>query len=148
AIQAEVASRVARSLALELLSATQPVRSVTRSPAHEAYLKGRFFANRITGESLLASRQCFDEAIAADSNYAPAYAGLADCYAQMGSIRVAMITGAEALIRAKPMAMRALELDDALPEAHNALAVIKCWYELDWEGAGQEFRRALALDPD
>jgi TolB-like protein/Tfp pilus assembly protein PilF len=147
-IQAEVAARVARSLALELLPATQRVRSVTRSPAHEAYLKGRFFANRITGESLVASRRCFEEAIAADSNYAPAYAGLADCYAQMGSIRVAMITAAEALIRARPMAVRALELDDALPEAHNALAVIKCWYELDWEGAGQEFRRALALDPD
>jgi hypothetical protein len=51
-------------------------------------------------------------------------------------------------MRAKPMAVRSLELDDALPEAHNALAVIKCRYELDWEGAGQEFRRALTLDPD
>jgi hypothetical protein len=51
AIQAEVAARVARSQALELLPATQPVRSVTRSPVHEAYLKGRFFANRIIADS-------------------------------------------------------------------------------------------------
>ena len=149
AIQAEVAARVARSLALELLpGAPAPVKSATRSPAHEAYLKGRYFWHKITAESLLASSRYFEEAIAADPGYAPAYAGLADCYAQMGSVRVALLTSAEAAAKAKPMAARALDLDDALPEAHNALALIKCWYEWDWDGAGREFRRALALDPD
>src|SRR4030095_4456742 len=102
----------------------------------------------MTADSMASGIRYFEEAIAADPNYALAYAGLADCYAQMGSIRVALLTPAEALAKAKPMAVRALELDDALPEAHNALALIKCWYELDWTGAGQEFRRALALNPD
>jgi TolB-like protein len=149
-IQSEVAVRVARSLALELLpgDAVRAPRTSVNSHAHEAYLKGRYFFHRMTADSMASSIRYFEEAVAADPNYALAYAGLSDCYAQMGSIRVAMLSSAEALAKAKPMAVRALELDDALPEAHNALALIKCWYELDWEGAGEEFLRALALAPD
>jgi TolB-like protein/Flp pilus assembly protein TadD len=149
-IQSDVAIRVARSLAVELLPAGAGLapRTSTNSQAHEAYLKGRYFFNRLTADSVAASIRYFEEAIAADPNYALAYAGLSDCYAQMGSIRVALLPPADALAKAKPMAVRALELDDELPEAHNALALVKCWYELDWAGAGEEFRRALALNPD
>jgi TolB-like protein/Tfp pilus assembly protein PilF len=149
-IQSEVARRVVRSLALELLpgSVRQAPKSQLGSPAHESYLKGRHFYHKMTADNVLASIRCFEQAIAADPNYALAHAGLADCYAQMGSIRVALLNPTEALLKAKPMAVRALELDDALPEAHNALALIKCWYEMDWNGADAEFRQALALDPD
>jgi TolB-like protein/Tfp pilus assembly protein PilF len=149
-LQSEVAGRVARSLAVELLPhvAVCARKPANYSPAHEAYLKGRYFFHRMTADSVLAASRYLAEAIAIDPDYAPAYAGLADCYAQMGSIRVALLTSAEALGKAKPMAIRALELDDTLPEAHNALALIKCWYELDWNGAGEAFRHALALDPD
>jgi tetratricopeptide (TPR) repeat protein len=118
------------------------------SPAYEAYLKGRHFFHKLTADNMLAGIRYFEEAIAADPNYALAYAGLADCYAQMGSIRIALLSPTEALLKAKPMAVRALELDDTLPEAHNALALINCWYEMDWGGADAEFRRARALDPD
>jgi tetratricopeptide (TPR) repeat protein len=148
-IQSEVARRVARSLALELLPGVRHAsRSSMGSPAYEAYLKGRHFFHKLTADNMLAGIRYFEEAIAADPNYALAYAGLADCYAQMGSIRIALLSPTEALLKAKPMAVRALELDDTLPEAHNALALINCWYEMDWGGADAEFRRARALDPD
>ena len=150
AIQSEVASRVARSLLSELAPGAPVPRpkSATTSPAHEAYLKGRFFWHKMTAESVLASSRYFEEAIATDPNYALAHAGLADCYAQMGSFRVALMPAPMAFAKAKPIAERALQLNDGLPEAHNALALLKCWYELDWSGAGQGFRRALDLDPD
>lgn len=149
-IQSEVARRVVRSLAVELLpgSVRQVSRSSWGSPSHESYLKGRHFFQKMTADNVVNSIRCFEQAIAADPNYALAYAGLADCYAQMGSIRIALLSPTEALLKAKPMAVRALELDDGLPEAHNALALIKCWYEMDWSGADGEFRQALALDPD
>jgi TolB-like protein/Tfp pilus assembly protein PilF len=149
-IQSEVARRVVRSLALELLpgSVRQVSKSLIGSPAHEAYLMGRHFFHKLTADNLLASIRYFEQAIAADPNYAIAYAGLADCYAQMGSIRIALMSPTEASLKAKSMAVRALELDDGLPEAHNALALVKCWYEMDWAGADAEFRLALALDPD
>ena len=149
-IQTEVARRVARSLAIELLPGSfrhMPI-SPTESPAFELYLKGRHFFHKLTTDNLLTAVRYFEQAIVADPNFAIAYAGLADCYAQMGSIRIALLSPTEALLKAKPMAVRALELDDHLPEAHNALALIKCWYEMDWKGADAEFRQALALDPD
>jgi tetratricopeptide (TPR) repeat protein len=149
-IQSEVARRVARSLAVELLpgSPAQQNASSISPEAHEAYLKGRYFWHKMTGQSVLAASRFFEEAIAICPNFGPAYAGLADCYAQMGSIRVALLSSAEALDKTKPLALQALQLDDGLSEAHNALALIRCWYELDWKGAAAEFRRALELDPD
>ena len=149
-IQSEVARRVVRSLAIELLpgSMRHMPKSSTESPAYELYLKGRHFFHKLTPDNLLAAVRYFEQAIAFEPNFALAYAGLADCYAQMGSIRIALLGPTEALLKAKPMAVRALELDDRLPEAHNALALLKCWFEMDWNGADAEFRQALALDPD
>jgi TolB-like protein/Tfp pilus assembly protein PilF len=149
-IQSEVARRVVRSLAIELLpdSVRRMPKSSTESPAYELYLKGRHFFHRLTVDNLIAANRYFQQAIDADPGFALAYAGLADCYAQMGSIRIALLSPTEALLKAKPMALRALELDGNLPEAHNALALIKCWFEMDWKGADAEFRQALALDPD
>src|SRR5262245_59312793 len=150
AIQADVATRVVRALGVELLpdAPLSRSRARARSPAHEPYLKGRHFWHKMTAESLVVSSRCFEEAIAADLEYAAAYAGLADCYAQMGSMRVLLLSSAEALAKSRPMANRALELDASLPEGHNALALIKSWYEYDWAGAEAEFRTALSLDPD
>ena len=150
AIQSDVATRVGRSLGVELLPDASLWRSgvAARSPAHEPYLKGRYFWHKMTAESLAVSSRCFEEAIRLDPEYAAAYAGLADCYAQMGSIRVLLLSSEEALAKSKPMANRALELDASLPEGHNALALIRSWYEYDWAGAEAEFRTALTLDPD
>ena len=149
AVQEEVTERVSRSLALELFpSATVGTRRYSRSSAaYDAYLKGRFFWHKMTAEAIRRSMGYFNEALSLDAGFAPAYAGLADCYAQMGSIRVGMMKPLEALAQAQSHLQRALDLDETLAEAHCTLGLIKSWYEWDWDGAGREFQAALALDP-
>ena len=149
-VQGEVASRVSHSLAGELLPRSEgmPKKYARSAAAYDAYLKGRYFWHRMTSEGMRSSMAHFSEAIAIDASFAPAYAGLADCYAQMGSIRVATMKPLDALAKAKPLLQRALELDDTLVEAHCTLALLKIWYELDWRGADQQFLLALSLDPD
>ncbi len=149
AVQDEVTRHVSRSLALELLpgSAGGSTRYARSTAAYDAYLKGRYFWHKMTNEAMRSSMAHFSEAIAIDPNFAPAYAGLADCYAQMGSIRVAMMKPLDALAQARPLLERAMELDSTLVEAHCTLGIIKCWYELDWNGADRAFQKALSLDP-
>jgi len=132
AAQEEVTDRVSRSLALELLpgAAVGSRRYSQSSAAYDAYLKGRFLWHKMTPEAIHGSLHYFNEALSIDPGFAPAHAGLADCYAQMGSIRVAM-----------------MKLDDSLAEAHCTLGLIKSWYDLDWPGAEGEFQTALRLDP-
>ena len=88
--------------------------------------------------------ESFQAAIAKDPAYAPAYAGLADCYT------LAPIAGgnAETIPKAREAALKALELDDALPEAHSALGIIKMDQEWDWSGAEREYKRAMELNPN
>jgi TolB-like protein/tetratricopeptide (TPR) repeat protein len=150
AVQDEVTQNVSRSLALELFprAAAGSARYARSTAAYDAYLKGRYFWHKTTSESMRSSMAHFSEAIAIDPGFAPAYAGLADCYAQMGSIRVAMMKPIEALAKAKPLVQRAIELDDSLVEAHSTLAMLKIWYELDWSGAEAQFKMALSLDPN
>jgi TolB-like protein/Tfp pilus assembly protein PilF len=149
AVQEEVTERVSRSLALELFpSATVGSRRYSKSSAaYDAYLKGRFFWHKMTADAIRRSMGYFNEALAMDAGFAPAYAGLADCYAQMGSVRVAQMKPLEALVQAHSHLQRALELDETLAEAHCTLGLIKSWYDWDWDGAGREFQAALALDP-
>jgi len=148
AVQEEVAYRVSRSLALELLpGATVGSRRYSRSStAYDQYLKGRFFWHKMTSDAIRRSMTCFNEALALDPGFAPAYAGLADCYAQMGSIRVGQIKPLEALAKARSHLQRALEQDETLAEAHSTLGLVKSWYDLDWNGAEREFQLALGLD--
>ncbi len=149
AVQEEVTQRVSKSLALELFpSATVGSRRYSRSSAaYDAYLKGRFFWHKMTTEAIGRSMAYFNEALSLDSGFAPAYAGLADCYAQMGSVRVGQMKPLEALTQAHSHLQRALDLDETLAEAHCTLGLIKSWYDWDWKGAGREFQAALALDP-
>ena len=149
AVQEEVTQQVSESLALELFpSATVGTRRYSRSSAaYDAYLKGRFFWHKMTTEAIRLSMAYFNEALSIDAGFAPAHAGLADCYAQMGSIRVGQMKPLEALSQAHSHLQRALDLDETLAEAHCTLGLIKSWYDWDWDGAGQEFQAALALDP-
>jgi TolB-like protein/tetratricopeptide (TPR) repeat protein len=148
-VQEEVTRRVSQSLVLELLPGTVVgSRTYARSSAaYDAYLKGRFFWHKMTGEGIRSSVASFNEALAIDPKFAPAYAGLADCYAQMGSIRVGMMKPLDALAEARTYLNRAMELDDTLAEAHCTSGLIKSWYEFDWAGAEREFQLALRLDP-
>jgi serine/threonine protein kinase/Tfp pilus assembly protein PilF len=148
AVQEEVTMRVSSSLKLELLSGlTVGTRKYAGSPAaYDAYLKGRFFWHKMTSDGIRNSQTYFTEAIAIDPGFAPAYAGLADCYLQMGSIRVGTMKPLDALARARPLLQRALDLDDTMAEAHCTLGLMKSWYDLDWPGAEREFQVALNLD--
>ena len=149
AMQEEVTQRVSRSLALELLpSVTVGARRYSRSSAaYDAYLRGRFLWHKMTSNAIQRSMTYFNEALSLDAGFAPALAGLADCYAQMGSIRVGQMKPLEALAQARSHLQRALDLDETLAEAHCTQGLIKSWYELDWNGAEREFQLALALDP-
>jgi TolB-like protein/Tfp pilus assembly protein PilF len=149
AVQDEVARRVSQSLTLELLPGEAPgSRKYARSTAaYDAYLKGRFFWHKMTPEATHSSITYYNQALEIDPQFAPAYAGLADCYAQMGSIRLGMMHPFAALEKAQFYLGRAMELDYTLAEAHCTLGLIKIWYEFDWAGAEQEFRAALSIDP-
>ena len=140
---------MSESLAVELFpSATVGSRRYSRSSAaYDAYLKGRFFWHKMTTEAIRQSMAYFREALSIDARFAPAYAGLADCYAQMGSIRVGQMKPLAALAQAHSHLQRALDLDETLAEAHCTLGLIKSWYDWDWDGAGREFQAALGLDP-
>ena len=148
-VQSEVANRVSQSLAVELLPrpAGGPKKYAPSAAAYDAYLKGRYFWHKMTNDSMRSSIEHFSEAVAIDPKFAAAYAGLADCYAQMGSTRVAMMKPLDALAKARPLLDRAMALDNTLVEAHCTLGILKSWYELDWNGADRAFQTALSLDP-
>jgi TolB-like protein/Tfp pilus assembly protein PilF len=113
--------------------------------AHEAYLAGRFYWNKRTAEGLTKSIGYFGQAISKDPGYAPAYAGLADSYHVLPELT--NVPAAEALPKARTAALKALELDDSLAEAHTALATVKEDYDWDWIGAEEQYKRAIELNP-
>jgi TolB-like protein len=111
--------------------------------AYELYLKGRFYVNQRTFPEIDRGTEYFQHSIGKDPGFALAYAGLADSY-------LANAIGSPQTFypKAKAAASRALELDDDLPEAHAALGAEKADFEYDWQGAEQEFKRAIALNPN
>lgn len=112
--------------------------------AYQAYLKGRYYSGKWTKVGWMKSVQCFGRAIQLDPEYAPAYAGLADCYYIISNL---YLPPSEAMPQAKAAAMKAVEIDDTLAEAHASLAVTLAFYEWDWVGAEREFKEALKLSP-
>ncbi len=112
--------------------------------AYEAYLKGRYYWNKRTGESMQKAEQYFEQAIDNDPTYAAAYSGLADC--DSGLTWHGFKSPAEALPKAYAAARKALEIDPESAEAHASLGLAMT-HRWDWTGAQAEFRRALQLDP-
>jgi TolB-like protein/Flp pilus assembly protein TadD len=114
--------------------------------AYELYLKGRY-ARREGGESgLRLAFEYFRQALEKDPQYAPAYAGLADCYARLPFY--SETRPAEAFPKARAAALKALQLDQTLAEAHASMAYVNTYYDWNWTGAEEEFRKALELDPN
>ena len=114
--------------------------------AYDLYLKGEYFLAKRTVPDLHRAIDFFHQAATIDQNYARAYAGLADSYALLAGYSAA--SPGEFLAQARAAALRALELDDRLPDAHAALALVVQNYDWDWRTAEKEFRRAIALDPN
>ena len=115
--------------------------------AYEAYLKGRYFMNKRTGDGLKKAIEYFSHAIERDPTYAAAYSGLADAYALSGDWKYGVLSPQDAFSKAKAAAAKALALDDNLAEAHASLAFALDLYGWDWETAETEYKRAIKLDP-
>jgi TolB-like protein/DNA-binding winged helix-turn-helix (wHTH) protein/Tfp pilus assembly protein PilF len=150
-LQKEVATDIAAHIRAQFTPQEKERQSTTAAvnpEAQDAYLKGRYFWNRRTEAGYLNAIKYFEEAIGRDSTFAPAYAGLADAYALLGSMPTTEITRADAMTRARLSAEQALQLDDSLAEAHTSLAFVKMHYDWDWQGAEHEFERALQLNPN
>lgn len=123
-----------------LLASARPV----NPEAYAAYLRGRYFWSRILVEGLEKALESFQRAIKDDPSYAPAHAGVAFCYARLGYSRPPK----EFFPKAKTAALKAMELDETLAEAHSALAEVKFLFDWDWPGAERDYKRALELNPN
>jgi serine/threonine protein kinase/Tfp pilus assembly protein PilF len=147
-LQDEVAQAIANELKIELTSRGQ-VRLASSRPvdpeAYETYLKGRYYSSKRTEKDLKKSIEYFQQAIKKDPDYAPAYSGMADAYTLLGYRGI--LPSNEALPRGKAAALKAVELDDSLAEAHASLAFIAETHEWDWATAEREYKRALELNP-
>jgi TolB-like protein/tetratricopeptide (TPR) repeat protein len=141
-----VSTRVRATLALPEETRMSVVRSVDPD-VYEAYLKGRYYWNKRTHESLLEAVEQYEFATGKDPTYAPAYVGLADCFNQLGTVMVGVASPGQMRPRARAAALAALQIDDGLGEAHAALAYVH-HYNWEWAAAGREFDRAVELAPN
>jgi eukaryotic-like serine/threonine-protein kinase len=139
-----VATLLATSLS-ELDDASHPAQRAASEAAYRYYLRGRYAWNKRSAEGVVEAIRWFEQAIAEDPGYAPAYAGLADSYALHVDYRSVPVK--EGFRRAREYALQALALDDSVAEAHASLAWTLFIYEWDWEGSAREFTRAIELDP-
>ncbi len=114
--------------------------------AYDLYLKGRYFWNKRTPPGFQRAVEYFQQAVAKDPDYARAYAGLSDSYALMSGYSFAPQN--EFMPKARAAALRAVELDKNLAEAHTSLALITENYDWDWQNAEKEYRLAIQLDPN
>jgi TolB-like protein/Tfp pilus assembly protein PilF len=149
AVESDIAKTIADTLQAKLtgaekqMIAAQPTSDLT---AYELYLKGRSLWSKRSGDNIPKAIAFYEQAIARDPNYALAYAGLADAY-----VLLPLYTGMtprDAYPKAKAAALKALQLDDKLAEAHNALASVLYNGYLDIAGSMSEFQRAIALNPN
>jgi TolB-like protein/Flp pilus assembly protein TadD len=147
AVQIEVAEKIARSLTVELLPEEHATlaRSSTANPAaHDAFLRGRYFWSKRTEENFSKAIESYQQAVDLDPGYGVAYAGLAECFDTIGWY--GGLPADAAYRKALAAALKALQIDDRLAEAHAALAYAKHFYEWNWEDIEKEYRRALELD--
>jgi TolB-like protein/DNA-binding winged helix-turn-helix (wHTH) protein/Tfp pilus assembly protein PilF len=147
-------SSVARSIAEQIRGTLKPQeqaalgKSRTVNPdAYEAYLKGRYFWNKRTGDGLKKAIEFFNHAIETDPTYAEAYSGLADAYALSGDWEYGVLSPQVAFRNAKAAATKALALDENLGEAHTSLAFALDLYGWDWKTAEAEYKLAIKLNP-
>lgn len=145
--QDEIAKAIAESLQLKLTRQDQirlSKRYTANTEAYNLYLRGRYFWNRYDKEWVLKSIEAFEQAIEIDASYALAYTGIADAYFRLSNIHA---SPREVLPKAKEAALKAVEIDNDLAEAHSSLGLLRVYYDHDWVAAEREFNRALELNP-
>jgi TolB-like protein/DNA-binding winged helix-turn-helix (wHTH) protein/Tfp pilus assembly protein PilF len=148
ALQYDLSSEIAEKLRLKLTGDEKQrlaKRYTEDAEAYQFYLKGRYYWNKRSPEGTRKAVSYFQQAIDKDPSYALAYAGLADAYTYLSFFNLA--PPRDAMPRAKAAAMKALEIDEHLAEAHVPLAYISFAYDWDWTAAGKHFDQALALNP-
>jgi len=147
-IQGEIAKAISESLKIKLTAPTQKLvnrNHTNNSEAYNLYLRGRYFWTKYTKEWVLKSIEAFKQAIEIDSSYALAYAGIADAYFRLSNI---YLPPHEVMPKAKEAALKAVEIDEGLAEAHSSLGLVRVYYDHDWAAAEREFVRCLELNPD
>jgi len=147
-VQEEIAREISQKLQLRLTGEEKrqlTKRDTENSRAYQMYLKGRYCWNRRTEDSLKRGIEYFQQSIREDPNYALAYVGLADSYNLLGWYSA--LPSKEVFPKAKEAALKALEIDDGLSEAHASMAYAMLLYDWNFLAAEGEFKRAIQLNP-
>jgi serine/threonine protein kinase/TolB-like protein/Flp pilus assembly protein TadD len=146
-VQEEISNEISEKLRIKLTGEEKKLlgkRYTDNTEAYRLYLKGRFCLSKTTKEALNNAIKHFRQAIDVDPDYALAYAGLSDAYYALSSNH---LPANEAMPKARAAAEQALAMDEELAEAHASLGLVKAFYEWDWAGAENEYKRAIELNP-
>jgi serine/threonine protein kinase/tetratricopeptide (TPR) repeat protein len=152
-LQSEVAQTIAQEIKVEVTPEEETRLASARvvdAEAHKAYLKGRYFLDMMTPESINKSIEYFQQSIDIDPEYAPPHAGLSDaCFHLVDWVITPTETSAieDAMKKSKEAARRALEIDETLSEAHTSMASARLFYDWDWAGAEASYKKAIELNP-
>lgn len=148
-IQDEISLAIVSALKLKLLGTEKAAllkRYTNSKDAYHLYLKGRYYLSKWTVAGIRKSIDHFEQAIAIDPKYALAYAGLSDAYVSLDAGDALSLPATETGPRARTAALKAIELDDSLADAHASLGLVKLNFEWNWQAAASEFKSALALE--
>ena len=140
-VQEEISKDISDKLRLKLSGADRK-----KLEAAQLYLKGRYYWSKRTADGLTQGADFFQQAIDNDPSFALAYVGLADCYNML--VVYSKLSPKDGFPKARDAAVKALELDDSLSEAHTSLAFVKARFEWRWSEADREFNRAIELNPN
>jgi serine/threonine protein kinase/TolB-like protein/Tfp pilus assembly protein PilF len=146
-LQEEISADISGKLRLKLTGEEKKLlakRHTDNTEAYQLYLKGRYYLGKMTSAGLKRGIEYFTQAIEVDPAFALAFAGLADAYYGLSA---AHLPPREAMPKARAAAMKALQIDDTLAEAHASLALVLAFYDWDWTGAEREYKRAIELTP-
>ncbi len=146
-LQDEISQAIVNTLQLKLAASTRPKPNASPGnlETYDLYLKGRYHWARWRTEGAEKAIEYFQQAIARDPSYAPAYAGLAYSYCWLGFF--SSLRPDEAMPKARQYAQKAIDLDDSLAAAHVSLGYVNALYDFDWPAAEHEFKRAIELSP-
>ena len=147
-IQDEISQAIVNQLKRKLVGAVASPGATRRTADFEAYrlyLQGRHNVVKLSESGMRQGLSCFERALATDSNYPEPHAGLAEAYALLGILGYAR--PADVMVKAKAEAVRALDMDETTADAHASLGVVRHWYDWDFAGAEQSYRRAIELNP-